>query len=87
MFEDNSYKADNPHKDLYEALQKSLELDYINQCLAEQEEARTSGASWSSQLRPPPPPPPTGTSGSGQQQGSEAPRLSKTAVTASQPIA
>ncbi|GJZ73511.1 hypothetical protein Tco_0637657, partial [Tanacetum coccineum] len=40
MFEDDSYKANNVHNDLYEALQKSLELDYSNQRLAEQEEAR-----------------------------------------------
>ncbi|GJR71200.1 hypothetical protein Tco_0083565 [Tanacetum coccineum] len=40
MFEDDSYKANNVHKDLYEALQKSLELDYSNQRLADQEEAR-----------------------------------------------
>ncbi|GKC64187.1 retrovirus-related pol polyprotein from transposon TNT 1-94, partial [Tanacetum coccineum] len=44
MFEDDSYKANNVHKDLYEALQKSLELDYSNQRLADQEEACTSGA-------------------------------------------
>ncbi|GJS02670.1 hypothetical protein Tco_0319178 [Tanacetum coccineum] len=42
MFEDDSYKANNVHKDLYEALQKSLELDYSNQRLADQEEARKS---------------------------------------------
>ncbi|GKD20156.1 hypothetical protein Tco_1221859 [Tanacetum coccineum] len=72
MFKDDSYKAHTVHNDLYEALQKSLELDYSNQRLADQEEActsgapGTSGASWSSQLPPPPPPPPlsTGTSGS-----------------------
>ncbi|GJZ87451.1 hypothetical protein Tco_0659061 [Tanacetum coccineum] len=40
MFEDNSYKAHDTHNDLYEALQKSLELDYSNQRLADQEEAR-----------------------------------------------
>ncbi|GJV09601.1 hypothetical protein Tco_1347257 [Tanacetum coccineum] len=40
MLEDNSYKAHEVHNDLYEALQKSLELDYSNQRLAEQEEAR-----------------------------------------------
>ncbi|GKB02893.1 hypothetical protein Tco_0830982 [Tanacetum coccineum] len=40
MFEDDSYKTNNVHKDLYEALQKSLELDYSNQHLANQEEAR-----------------------------------------------
>ncbi|GJU02997.1 hypothetical protein Tco_1113335 [Tanacetum coccineum] len=35
MFEDDSYKANNVHKDLYKALQKSLELDYSNQRLAD----------------------------------------------------
>ncbi|GJV48685.1 hypothetical protein Tco_1438897 [Tanacetum coccineum] len=40
MFEYESYKANNVYKDLYEALQKSLELDYSNQRLADQEEAR-----------------------------------------------
>ncbi|GJS74739.1 hypothetical protein Tco_0707580 [Tanacetum coccineum] len=35
MFKDDSYKANNAHKDLYEALQKSLELDYSNQRLAD----------------------------------------------------
>ncbi|GKB37850.1 hypothetical protein Tco_0882792 [Tanacetum coccineum] len=66
MFEDDSYKANNVHNDLYEALQKSLELDYSNQRLAEQEEARKkrrkkrdaprSPGSPPSQPRPPPPP-------------------------------
>ncbi|GJS68953.1 hypothetical protein Tco_0683518 [Tanacetum coccineum] len=40
MFKDDSYKAHTIHNDLYEALQKSLELDYSNQRLADQEEAR-----------------------------------------------
>ncbi|GJT63026.1 hypothetical protein Tco_1006559, partial [Tanacetum coccineum] len=40
MFEDNSYQAHDIHNDLYKALQKSLELDYTNQRLADQEEAR-----------------------------------------------
>ncbi|GKF57643.1 hypothetical protein Tco_0171180, partial [Tanacetum coccineum] len=34
MFEDNSYQAHDVHNDLYEAQQKSLELDYSNQRLA-----------------------------------------------------
>ncbi|GKA57130.1 hypothetical protein Tco_0756318 [Tanacetum coccineum] len=75
MFKDNSFKAQDVQNNLYEALQKSLELDYSNQCLTNQEEARasgapgTSGASGFSQLSPPPPYPSTGTSGSAQQQG------------------
>ncbi|GJR56383.1 retrovirus-related pol polyprotein from transposon TNT 1-94 [Tanacetum coccineum] len=93
MFEDDSYKANNVHKDLYEALQKSLELDYSNQSLADQEEARasrapsTSGASGSSQLAPHPPPPSTDTSGSTPQQGRKAPSSSKTTALAQQSMA
>ncbi|GKC59334.1 hypothetical protein Tco_1086932 [Tanacetum coccineum] len=76
MFEDDSYKAHTVHNDLYEALQKSLELDYSNQRASIA--PITSRVSGSSQLPPPPPPPYTGTSGSAQQQGSKAPSLSKT---------
>ncbi|GJU11772.1 hypothetical protein Tco_1134168, partial [Tanacetum coccineum] len=72
MFEDNSYKAHDVHNDLYEALQKSLELDYSNQGLADQEEdrkmkrkrresPRTPPGSPPSQ--PPSPSPPTGALG------------------------
>ncbi|GKB17805.1 hypothetical protein Tco_0851728 [Tanacetum coccineum] len=72
MFEDNSYKAQDVYNDLYEALQKSLELDYSNQRLADQEEAckkrrkrrdvpRTPSGSPPSQ--PPRPPPLAGVSG------------------------
>ncbi|GKF81560.1 hypothetical protein Tco_0240162, partial [Tanacetum coccineum] len=39
MFKDNTYKTHEVHNDLYEALQKSVELDYSNQRLADQEEA------------------------------------------------
>nr|GEZ56104.1 hypothetical protein [Tanacetum cinerariifolium] len=39
MFEDNSYEAHDDHKNLYEALQKSLERDYSNQLLASLDEA------------------------------------------------
>ncbi|GJS07393.1 hypothetical protein Tco_0364189 [Tanacetum coccineum] len=72
MFEDDSYKANNVHKDLYEALQKSLELDYCNQRLANQEEARKKrlkrrdvprSPPGSPPSQPPPPPPPAGASG------------------------
>ncbi|GJX06617.1 hypothetical protein Tco_0194549 [Tanacetum coccineum] len=69
MFEDDPYKAHTIHNDLYEALQKSLELDYFNQRLADQEKAckkrrdvpRTPPGSPPSP--PPPPPPPAGASG------------------------
>ncbi|GKF79175.1 hypothetical protein Tco_0234743, partial [Tanacetum coccineum] len=47
MFEDNSYKAHDVHSDLYKALQKSLELDYSNQRLADQEEACSNAPSLS----------------------------------------
>ncbi|GJY78609.1 retrovirus-related pol polyprotein from transposon TNT 1-94, partial [Tanacetum coccineum] len=72
MFEDNSYKAHEVHNYLYEALQKSLELDYSNQRLADQEEARKKKRkkhaaprtlSGSLPSLPPPPPPPKGISG------------------------
>ncbi|GJR25947.1 hypothetical protein Tco_1102179 [Tanacetum coccineum] len=72
MFEDDSYKANNVHKDLYEALQKSLELDYSNQRLADQEEARKKrrkrpdaprSPPGSPPSQPPHPPPPAGASG------------------------
>ncbi|GJR91784.1 hypothetical protein Tco_0215795 [Tanacetum coccineum] len=72
MFEDDSYKAHTIHNDLYEALQKSLELDYSNQHLADQEEARKKRRKrrdiprtppGSPPSPPPPPPPPAGASG------------------------
>ncbi|GJV09180.1 hypothetical protein Tco_1346836 [Tanacetum coccineum] len=98
MFEDDSYKAYTIHNDLYEALQKSLELDYSNQRLANQEEAckkrrkrhdnpRTPPGSPPSP--PPSPPPPAGASSApaAQQQGSKALSSSKTAALASQSMA
>ncbi|GKA71821.1 hypothetical protein Tco_0778037 [Tanacetum coccineum] len=99
MFEDNSYKAHDVHNDLYEALQKSLELDYSNQRLADQEEAgkmkrkrRESPITppGSPPSQPPPPPPPTGASGapgSSQQQGGKAPSSSKTTASTHQSMA
>ncbi|GKC75990.1 hypothetical protein Tco_1126764 [Tanacetum coccineum] len=72
MFEDNSYKAHEAHNDLYEAFQKSIELDYLNQRLANQEEARKKKRkkcaaprtpSGSPPSPPPPLPPPVGASG------------------------
>ncbi|GKE20034.1 gag-pol polyprotein, partial [Tanacetum coccineum] len=72
MFEEDSYKAHTIHNDLYEALQKSLELDYSNQRLADQEEARKKRRkrrdvprtpSGSPPSLPPPPPPLAGASG------------------------
>ncbi|GKC58219.1 retrovirus-related pol polyprotein from transposon TNT 1-94 [Tanacetum coccineum] len=100
MFEDDSYKAHTIHNDLYEALQKSLELDYSNQRLADLEEARkkrrkrrdvprTPLGSPPSPLPPPPPPPSAGVFGAlaAQQQGSKAPSSSKTVASASQSMA
>ncbi|GJU15865.1 retrovirus-related pol polyprotein from transposon TNT 1-94 [Tanacetum coccineum] len=70
MFEDDSYKAHTIHNDLYEALQKSLELDYSNQRLADQEEASKKRRKRRDVPRTPPgsppsplPPPPAGASG------------------------
>ncbi|GJT32772.1 hypothetical protein Tco_0923191 [Tanacetum coccineum] len=93
MFEDKSYEAHKDHKNLFDALQKSLERDYLNQLLSDLEEARqkkrkrhdvprtTSGSPPSS---PPPPPPLAGTSGA---PGSKALISSKTTVSASQSMA
>ncbi|GJU86224.1 hypothetical protein Tco_1293770 [Tanacetum coccineum] len=72
MFEDKSYEAHEDHKNLYEALQKSLDRDYSNQLLSDLEEAclkkrkrqdvqRTPSGSPPS--HPPPLPPPEGASG------------------------
>ncbi|GJT75359.1 hypothetical protein Tco_1042084 [Tanacetum coccineum] len=72
MFEDKSYLAHEDHKNLFEALEKSLERDYSNQLLSDLEEAhkkkrkkraspRTPFGSPPSQ--PLPPPPPAGASG------------------------
>ncbi|GKC36980.1 hypothetical protein Tco_1049364 [Tanacetum coccineum] len=72
MFEDNTYKTHEVHNDLYEALQKSVELDYSNQSLADQEETRKKKRKrresprtplGSPPTQPPPPPPPAGASG------------------------
>ncbi|GJU88667.1 hypothetical protein Tco_1301090 [Tanacetum coccineum] len=72
MFEDNSYKTHDVHNDLYEALQQSLELDYSNQRLVDQEEARKKRRKrrdgprtphGSPPSHPPPPPPLAGASG------------------------
>ncbi|GJY98007.1 hypothetical protein Tco_0514917 [Tanacetum coccineum] len=96
MFEDNSYKAQDVHNDLYEALQKSLETPSGSPPLQPPPPPPladpsgtpgTSGASRFSQLPPPPPHPSTGTSGSAQQQGSKALSSSKTATSASQSMA
>ncbi|GJU10700.1 hypothetical protein Tco_1133096 [Tanacetum coccineum] len=81
MFEDDSYKANNVHKDLYEALQKSLESPPSQPPpppppAGASGALGTSGASGSSQFPPPPPPLSFGTSGSTPQQGCEVPSSS-----------
>nr|GEU32171.1 hypothetical protein [Tanacetum cinerariifolium] len=72
MFEDKSYEAHEDHKNLYDALQKSLERDYSNQLLSDLEEAHQKKRkrrdlprtpSGSPPLQPPPLPPPAGASG------------------------
>ncbi|GJV29868.1 E-beta-farnesene synthase [Tanacetum coccineum] len=68
MFKDNSYKAHDDHKNLFEALQKSLERDYSNQLLADLDEGRRKKRKKCDSPRtpsgsPPPPPPPAGASG------------------------
>ncbi|GKC76289.1 hypothetical protein Tco_1127063 [Tanacetum coccineum] len=59
IFEDNTYKTHEVHNDLYEALQKSVELDYSNQSLAYQEEARKKKRKRRESPRTPPGSPPT----------------------------
>ncbi|GJV83229.1 hypothetical protein Tco_1523127 [Tanacetum coccineum] len=59
MFEDNTYKTHEVHNDLYEALQKSVELDYSNQRLVDQEEARKKKRKRRESPRTPPRSPPT----------------------------
>ncbi|GJZ19700.1 hypothetical protein Tco_0556290 [Tanacetum coccineum] len=67
MWETGSYKTHEDHKNLYEALEKSMDRDHSDQLQADLAEARvsgapgTSGASGSSQLPPPPPPSSTDT--------------------------
>ncbi|GJU27905.1 hypothetical protein Tco_1166526 [Tanacetum coccineum] len=59
MFEDNTYKTHEVHNDLYEALQKSVELNYSNQRLVDQEEARKKKRKRHESPRTPPGSPPT----------------------------
>nr|GFA87022.1 hypothetical protein [Tanacetum cinerariifolium] len=70
MFEDNSYQTHKDHKNLYEALQKSLKRDYSNQLLVNLDEARMKKRKKCDSPRTPsgsppqqPPPPPAGASG------------------------
>ncbi|GKE00535.1 retrovirus-related pol polyprotein from transposon TNT 1-94 [Tanacetum coccineum] len=59
MLKDDSYKAHTVHNDLYKALHKSLELDYSNQRLADQEEARKKRRKRRDVPRTPPGSPPS----------------------------
>ncbi|GKC81022.1 hypothetical protein Tco_1136739 [Tanacetum coccineum] len=69
MFEDKSYEAHEYHKNLYDALHKSLERDYSNQLLEDLDEARKKKRKRRESPRTPSgsphsqPPPPAGASG------------------------
>nr|GEW14567.1 hypothetical protein [Tanacetum cinerariifolium]GEW15208.1 hypothetical protein [Tanacetum cinerariifolium]GEW21268.1 hypothetical protein [Tanacetum cinerariifolium] len=72
MFEDKSYGAHEDHKELYDALDKTLERDYSYQLLSDLEEAHQKKRkrrdvpktpSGSPPPQPPPPPPPAGAFG------------------------
>ncbi|GJU86902.1 hypothetical protein Tco_1294448 [Tanacetum coccineum] len=93
MWESNSYQAHEDHKQLYEALEKSMARDHTDQLLTDLTElppppppvgpSRTSGtfgASGSSQVTHPPPP--LSTNQSDQSQSTTAPSSSKTAASA-----
>nr|GEX92783.1 hypothetical protein [Tanacetum cinerariifolium] len=93
MFEDKSYEAHEDYKNLYDALQKSLERDYSNQLLSDLEKARQKKRkrrdsprtpSGSPPSQPPPPPPPAGASGA---PGNEALSSSKSAASAPKSMA
>nr|GEW69418.1 hypothetical protein [Tanacetum cinerariifolium] len=86
MFKDKSYKAHEDHKNLYDALEKSLERDYSDQLLSDPEEARQKKRK-RRDFPPPPPPLATGTSGSTQQQGCKAPSSSNSAASVPQSMA
>ncbi|GJW02087.1 retrovirus-related pol polyprotein from transposon TNT 1-94 [Tanacetum coccineum] len=87
MFEDNSYKAQDVHNDLYEALSPPLQPPPPPPPTSASSAPGTSRASGLSQLLPSPPHLSTGTSRSDQQQGSKALSSSKTAASASQSMA
>ncbi|GKA33649.1 hypothetical protein Tco_0720078 [Tanacetum coccineum] len=93
MFEDDSYKANNVHKDLYETMHKSPPGSPPSLSPPPPPPAGASGAlgtsraSGSSQLLPPLPPPSTGTSEYTPQQGCEAPSSFKTTASARQSMA
>ncbi|GKC53432.1 hypothetical protein Tco_1076177 [Tanacetum coccineum] len=72
MFNDNSYEAHEVHKNLFDALEKSIERDHSDQLLSDLDEARRKKRKRRSSPKtplgsppsqPPPPPPPAGASG------------------------
>ncbi|GKC18455.1 hypothetical protein Tco_1020605 [Tanacetum coccineum] len=72
MWESNSYQAHEDHKQLYEALEKSMAHDHTDQLLTDLAKARRKKKKrhdspktppGSPPHQPPPPPPPAGTSG------------------------
>nr|GEV35317.1 hypothetical protein [Tanacetum cinerariifolium] len=92
--ETNSYKNNEDHMMLYEALEKSMNRDHSKELLKDLAEAsknkkkrRPSGASgypraFGSLQVPPPPPPPPSINQEGQSQGFAAPSSPKTAASA-----
>nr|GEU88754.1 copia protein [Tanacetum cinerariifolium] len=90
MWETESYITHDDHKQLFEALEKSMNCDHSEELAQDLAEARKKkkkmgdpGAFRSSQLPPPPPPPPPlFTSQESPSKGSAAPSPSKTAASA-----
>ncbi|GJW41381.1 hypothetical protein Tco_0067226 [Tanacetum coccineum] len=79
MWESNSYKAHEDHKNLYEALEQSMARDHTDQLLTDLAEARKKKKKrhdspktppGSPPHQPPPPPPPAGPSGTSGASGS-----------------
>ncbi|GKC40559.1 hypothetical protein Tco_1052943, partial [Tanacetum coccineum] len=79
MWESNSYKAHEDHKNLFEALEKSMDRDQTDQLLTDLAEARRKKKRRHDSLKtppgslphlPPPPPPPVGPSGTLRSSGS-----------------
>nr|GEY31120.1 hypothetical protein [Tanacetum cinerariifolium] len=93
MWETESYKSHEDHMQLFEALEKSMNRDHLEELAQDLAEARKKnkkrpsgasgapGTSGSSQV-PPLPPPPSSTNQESQSKGSAAPTSSKTAASA-----
>nr|GEY81587.1 hypothetical protein [Tanacetum cinerariifolium] len=90
MWETESYKSQEYHMQLFEALEKSMNRDHSRELAQDLAETRkkkkkrpseASGASGSSQVLPPPPPP-SSTNSESQSKGSAAPSSTKTAALA-----